>query len=215
MFKLYGRIGSGSAAIEALLQLTGMAYELVDVATDADGKAPAWFLKVNPRGQVPALGLADGSPMTESAAIMIYLADLPECTWKGQRLAPASTEPMRASYLRFMVYLSAAAYDTALRYFYSDRFSTDPAHAGAIQARASEHLDADFDTLAAAAHPAGPFLLGANISAVDIYAAMLIGWAPDIDKLFKRLPRLQKLYRAVLTEPVIRSVFERHRFSLG
>ena len=33
------------------------------------------YLKINPIGQIPSLQLADGSVITESAAIMLYLCD--------------------------------------------------------------------------------------------------------------------------------------------
>ena len=37
----------------------------------------------------------------------------------------------------------------------------------------------------------GPFMLGERMSAVDIYAAMLCSWAPDMGGAVRRAPRAQ------------------------
>lgn len=209
-FKLYGRRGSGSACVETLLAIANMPHEVVEVPKQEDGTAPSWYLAINPTAQVPALSLPGGYAMTESAAIMIYLADLPACTYRGNRLAPATTDQARAAYLRWMVFLSAAQYEAMLRYFYSARYSNEPAHAAAIQAKATQQVNVNFDRLAEGADKTGPFMFGATLSAVDIYAAMLLGWSADIEALFKRLPRLERLYRATMAEANIRETFTRH-----
>jgi glutathione S-transferase len=89
---------------------------------------------------VPILQLSDDTLMTESAAMMIYVADL----YPAAGLAPAAPAPERAAYLRWMLYFASAVYMADLRYFYPARYSTDAAHAEAIKQRASEHMDRDF-----------------------------------------------------------------------
>jgi hypothetical protein len=76
MFKLYARPGAGSAAVEALLSECDAAFEIIDVLREPDGTVPRSFQLINPRAEIPTLLLADNSIMTESAAMMIYLADL-------------------------------------------------------------------------------------------------------------------------------------------
>ena len=76
MFKLYARPGAGSAAVEALLAECGIAFEIIDVLRGPDGTVPQSYQQINPRAEVPTLVLSDNSIMTESAAMMIYLADL-------------------------------------------------------------------------------------------------------------------------------------------
>mgnify|MGYP003513541254 FL=1 len=91
MFKLYARPNAGSAAVEALLAECGAAFEIIDILREPDGTVPRSFLQINPRGEVPTLRLADNSIMTESAAMMIYLADL----HPAAGLAPSVTSPLR------------------------------------------------------------------------------------------------------------------------
>jgi glutathione S-transferase len=76
MLKLYARPGAGSAAVEAILAECGVAFEIIDVLRGPDGFVPQSYRQINPRAEVPTLVLPDNSIMTESAAMMIYLADL-------------------------------------------------------------------------------------------------------------------------------------------
>ncbi len=198
MFTLYARPGSGSAAVEALLCEVGADFRIEDVARQTDGSVPTSYLKINPRGEVPALRLADDSLMTESAAMMIYLADL----FPAAGLAPAFDEPARGAYLRWMLYFASAVYMADLRYFYPARYSADAAHTTAIKSQAATHMDRDFAIFAEALGQ-GPFILGETFSAVDIYAAMLVSWAPDLPTLFVRHPNIKALYDAVARRPKI------------
>ena len=100
MYTLYARVGSGSAVVEAVLAGCGIAFDLVDVPRS--GPAYESFLRLNPNGKVPALLLPDHSFMTESAAMVIYLADL----YSEAGLAPAINSPSRAQYLRWLLYFA-------------------------------------------------------------------------------------------------------------
>ena len=60
-YKLYGRPGSGSAACEAVLALSGLPHEIIDLERWPLGGAPAEILAISPLGQVPALVLPNGS----------------------------------------------------------------------------------------------------------------------------------------------------------
>jgi glutathione S-transferase len=202
-YVLYGRTNTGSAAVEALLAEAGASYELKDVAKNPDGSAPDWFKALNPRGEVPVLQLPDGGVMTESAAIMIFIAD------QFPGFAPKGSNVARATYLRWMVFLSANAYNSDLRMYYPERYSSDLAHAGAIKQQAERDLARDLAQFAGGVGE-GPYVLGKTFSAVDIYASMLFTWAPDVNAVFRSHPNLHRLYSATVSRPKIRSVWERH-----
>ncbi len=205
MFKLYSRRNAGSAAVEALLAELGAAVELVDVPRNADKSIPYWFKAINPRGEVPTLVLPDNSLMTESAAIMIYLADL----YPQSGLAPAPSSPLRARYLRWMVYFATAPYSSVLRMYFPERYSVDVSDAAAIGSKAAIDFKFDWDVFAEVLK-AGPFILGDMFSAADIYAAMLMGWSDDIEELFARHTNLRNLYEGVVARPAVASVWARN-----
>jgi glutathione S-transferase len=205
MYTLYARNGAGSMAPEALLAACGADYKVIVVERMPDGSFPEYFHRINPKAEVPTLVLPDDTVMTESAAMMIYLAD----RFPAAGLAPPAAAPARAPYLRWQVYLAATIYISDLRLFYPARYSTDPAAADGIKARAAQMMDAEF-AIYAGALGEGPFILGAQMSAVDIYAAMLCTWVPDRAQLFARHPNLQRMYEAVLARPEIRAVWTRN-----
>ncbi|HEY2635220.1 MAG TPA: hypothetical protein VGI51_10860, partial [Steroidobacteraceae bacterium] len=58
-FKLYGRPGSGSLAVQVALEEIGAGYERIWVGREAADVAQ--FRVMNPTGRVPALVLPDGT----------------------------------------------------------------------------------------------------------------------------------------------------------
>jgi glutathione S-transferase len=63
-----------SYKVRLLLSILGLRYTAVDVDIfNGANRTPA-FLRINPLGKVPALQLQDGTILTESNAILVYLA---------------------------------------------------------------------------------------------------------------------------------------------
>lgn len=205
MYTLYGRRGAGSQAVEALLAQCGAACTMIEVPRLADGSVSSDFLAINPRGEVPALILPDGEIMTESAAIMIHVADC----HPDSGLAPAIGDRQRARYLRWIAYLATTVYMSDLRMYYPARYSTDASDAPAIKQKAAADMQRDFDIFAAELGK-GPFILGERMSAADIYAAMLVTWADDSEVLYARHPVIRKLYEGVVSHPAIAAAWKRN-----
>ena len=89
---VYGATGSGSVAIEAALRLIGLPYRVEDHAPWESAAQARALTGINPLLQVPALALPSGEMMTESAAILIWLAD----AYPTAKLAPAPSDAMRS-----------------------------------------------------------------------------------------------------------------------
>lgn len=205
MFKLYGRPGSGSGAVEAILRLADIECEVVDLARWPEGEPPAELLAINPLAQVPVLILPDGSAMTESAAMCVHLADL----HPSAGLSPTIGEPSRAAFLRWMFYLSTNIYMSELRYFYPHRYTADAFGADAVKQASLDRKSFEWSVFAEALGNR-PFALGDRLSAVDIYTAMLISWIEDLDEFCARFPALRGLYHRVAEVPQIAKVWARH-----
>ena len=205
-FVLHGRPFTGSAAVEAIFELAAQPYRVVTAETEPDGRPPTSLLALNPLGQVPVLVLPSGEVMTESGAIVIYLADLfPEAG-----LAPLPHSPHRPRYLRWMLFLAANTYMGHLRFYNPARYTTDPDGAAAIKHAAHLDLERQFAILAEAVGD-GPWFLGDTFSALDLYAAMVIAWAEDVPALFARQPRLADHFAHVKARPRVRPVWQRHK----
>ncbi len=195
-YKLYGRAGSGSLAVQVALEEIGTPYERVWIANEPEPVAK--YRKLNPTGRVPALGLPDGTVMFESAAILIHLA----AAHPGARIGPQPGSIAHARFLQWMVYLSANVYEAVLRLYYSERFSTrGAADAEAIRDQGAADYLANLSLIDA---QLAPYVLGADYSIADAYLYMLAGWHPgDKAQLYARLPRLEALVSRVAVRPAV------------
>src|SRR5258708_2077961 len=184
-YKVYGRRNAGSLAVQIVLEEIGAPYELIWVSK-AEQEVEA-FRGVNPAGKVPALVLADGTAVSESAAILIHLT----AAHPAAGLAPPAGSAAHARFLQWMIHLSANVYDTALRYYYAERYSTAGA---AAQQGIKEKAVEDYLRQLELTHAAlSPYVLGEALSAADPYLYMLAGWFPgDAAELARRLPKLAR-----------------------
>jgi glutathione S-transferase len=186
-----------------LLEETGAAYELVWV-----GKAPAEIealRRISPAAKIPVLVLADGTVVSESAAILIHLTN----AHAAAALAPVAGSSAHARFLQWMVFLSANAYEAALRFFYPDRYSAaGEAAAAQIKRQALADWTSHFENVHAAL---SPYVLGAELSAADHYLYMLASWYPlDDPALAARLPKLRQHAELVRRRPATRKAEKDH-----
>jgi glutathione S-transferase len=73
MLTLYYAPGACSMASHIVLEETGEKYEPRKVDLAGGEQRTEAYLKLNPLGRVPVLGLDDGTPLTENTAILPYL----------------------------------------------------------------------------------------------------------------------------------------------
>lgn len=101
--KLFYKPGACSLAPHIILRETGKAFtlEAVDLMTKRLGDGSD-YLAINPKGQVPALQLDDGTLITEAVVIMQYLADsVPQ-----KNLLAATGELSRYKTLEWLNYIA-------------------------------------------------------------------------------------------------------------
>jgi glutathione S-transferase len=203
MYKLYGRPGSGSLAVQIALEETGASYDRIWVGTEATDVAQ--FRATNPTGRVPALMLPDGTVIFESAAMLIHLT----LSHPQAALAPQPGTNRHAAFLQWMVFLSANVYESVLRMYYSPRYSTrGEAESDGIRDKGT----ADYcNHLALISQGLGPYVLGGNFSIADIYLYMLASWYPgDKADLYRRLPKLEAHSKIVAARPAVAKVEADH-----
>jgi glutathione S-transferase len=202
-YKLYGRRGSGSLAVQIALEEIGASYDRIWVGTEAADVAQ--FRATNPTGRVPALMLPDGTVIFESAAMLIHLSlSHPQCA-----LAPQAGTNRHAAFLQWMVFLSANVYESVLRIYYPARYSTrGEADVEAIRGQGT----ADFSScIGLIAQGLSPYVLGGSYSIADIYLYMLASWYPgEKSDLYRRLPKLEAHAKIVSARPAVVKVEADH-----
>jgi glutathione S-transferase len=196
-YTLYGRRNAGSLAPQILLEEIGAPYEIIWVGKTAPEIEA--LRRVNPAGKIPSLVLPEGTVVAESAAILIHLTN----AHPDAGLAPRAGSAAHARFLQWMVFLSANVYEAALRYFYSERYSTGGAAAApAIKAQALTDYGAHLERASA---ELSPYVLGEKLSAADPYLHMLADWFPqDVQPLAARLPKLAQHAELLRRRPATR-----------
>ena len=201
-FTLYGRSGSGSLAVQVALEELAVPYERVWVANEpADVEH---FRKINPTGKVPALELPDGTVMFESAAMLIHLA----LQNAEAKLAPQPGTSRHAIFLQWMSFMSANVYESALRVFYSSRYSVrGESDAAAIREQGAVDYGLHLSLIGRALNP---YVLGADYSVADAYLYTLTSWFPEKEDLFARMPALAAHAEKVSSRAAVKKVEADH-----
>ncbi|KQV53096.1 glutathione S-transferase [Pelomonas sp. Root1217] len=203
---LYGAAASGSVAVEAALTLLGLPYQLIEGATWAEAAARDRVAPTNPMRQIPTLVLEGGEVMTESAAILIYLADLhPEA-----RLAPAPNDPRRRQFLRWMLYVSSAIY--SLHWIKPDvkRIGAPDSARDAVVNAVHERIAFCWSNMDRQLTP-GRYLLGDELTALDLYVAVISRFGPWRERFYESAPGMTTAVRRVDEEPRLAALW-RERF---
>lgn len=208
-YTLYSDKASGGVAVEAALTLIGAPYEVVDAATSdpADPESGDRVLAANPMRQVPALVLPDGQILTESAAILVWLAEQhPQAC-----LAPLAGDPERGQFLRWMSFVSAAIYSL---YWVKDdpsRLAPDPAAQEALVSRALDRIADCWGIMEAQTQP-GRYLLGDELTVLDLYVTVVSRFRPRRKRFYAAAPRLGEVARRVDADPRLQALWA-DRFS--
>lgn len=197
MYLLYGTRYTGTCAAQAALEEAGASYEQVEISTkDGDHRTES-YRAINPRQQVPALRLPDGTIVTEGPAILLHIAD----AFPKAKLAPQPGTSLRALHDRWLIYFAVNVYEGELRKAFGDRYTTDVDGRTGVEAAADAYVKRHYlifeDFLGDT-----PFCLGDHLSALDIYLWMLAQWM-DAEWLAHHCPRIQRIADRVKQRPLI------------
>lgn len=206
---LYGAAASGSVAVEAALTWLGLPFDVIEGATWAEPSARERVAGANPMRQIPTLVLPGGEVMTESAAILIYLADL----HPAARLAPALDDPKRREFLRWMLYVSSAIY--ALHWIKPDvaRIGAPASARESVVAAVHERIAHCWALMDEQLTP-GRFLLGDDLTVLDLYVATVSRFGPWRERFHAVAPRMTPAILRVDSEPRLAALW-RERFAAG
>ncbi len=212
-YRIYGAAGSGSVPVEAALTLIGAPYE---VAVEA----PTWegdhqrdkVAPVNPMRQLPVLITPEGEVMTESAAILTWLAE----RHPQARLAPTPGDPGRGQFLRWMSFIPASIYSL---YWVRDAparlVGDDPTAQARVLERSAERIAECWRIMDRQVSP-GRFLTGDAIGVLDLYVAVASRWRPMRRRFYREAPRMAEVVRRVDALPELQAFWAaRYPFEPG
>jgi len=190
--KLYYSPGACSLSPHIALMESGLPYELVKVDIRAKKLENGDdYLKINPKGQVPALGLDNGEVMTEGPVIVQLIADQAAAS----KLAPAAGSPERYRLQEWLNFVT-----TELHKGFSPLFN--PAIPDEVKAFFRDRIMSKFKFIdeALAGHD---YLMGQQFTVVDGYLFTILRWADAMKMDISALPNLVAYKARVAARPKV------------
>ncbi|MEJ1967460.1 MAG: glutathione S-transferase family protein [Rhizomicrobium sp.] len=206
-YTIFGDKGSGAFSAEAVLAEVGAPYSFRLVSLEKNEQRRPEFLAINPSGKLPALRLPEGEVITESAAILLTIAD----HFPTARLLPPQAGPDRARAYRWLAFMASEIYPMVEIADYPERFAPEGAAAEALRGQARMRLRERLQIVERFTH--GPWFLASGFSILDIYAAMFSRWRGSLGRDWDvgvHLPKLQALAAALSERPAIAPVWQHH-----
>jgi GST-like protein len=206
MYTLFGTQGSGSAAIEVALESAELPYRVVRASSWEPDSALATLKKSNPLVQIPTLQLPDGSVLTESAAILIWLG----LEHPSAHILPADGA-MRAQAIRGLVFIAANCYAAVSVIDYPERWCADIDDSArdrinrGTRAQLHRHWEVFADLF-----PARPWLSGEHPGGLDFLAAVVSKWSGSRAHLRSTRPGFSETLKRIEHHPTVAAVFKRH-----
>jgi glutathione S-transferase len=156
---------SRSQMVHWMLEEASAPYRIVPIDFEKGEHKASTFLAINPMGKLPTI-VHRGVVVTETAAIIAYIAD----NFPKAGLAPEPEDARRGAYYRWL-FFGAGCFEPALL----DKMMKRPE----VERKASVGWGSYDDVLATLkkALADGPYLLGQNFSAADVYVGSEIRFA--------------------------------------
>ena len=191
--KLYYAPGACSLSPHIALLEAGLPYDLVKVDLRAKKLENGDdYLQVNPKGQVPALGLDNGELVTEGPVIIQMIADQA----KDKQLAPARDSAERYRLQEWLNFIT-----TELHKNFSPLFQ--PAIPDEVKTFFRERLTGKFKyidgQLAGRDH-----LMGKDFSVADGYLFVMLAWADRLNLDLSALPNLMAYKARIAARPKVK-----------
>ena len=200
MLTLYYSPNSCSLASHLTLEHAGAEYDLVRIDFSANEQRSPAYLKVNPKGRVPALVTSSGV-LTETPAMLQFIAQ----THPKAKLAPLD-DPFRLAEMNaFNSYLCSTVHVAHAHRMRGHRWADDAAALEAMRKKVPQSVGDAFAVIENE-YLRGPWVLGEQFSTSDYYLLTIARWLEGDGVDLARLPRVLEHRRRMLDLPVVARV---------
>lgn len=192
--KLYYSPGSCGLASQIVLHEAGQAFTLVKVDFASKRTSEGDYLRVTPKGMVPALELDDGDVLTEGAVILQWIADrhpelglLPRFGSRERYTALAWLNYIATDLHKGMAVMFSPFIDKAAKTAFAD------GNLGPRLAYVDQHLARN------------DYLLGTAFSAADAYLYNVLTWPHRVDIDISGYAAIQAFLARMESRPSVRA----------
>ncbi len=200
MLKLYYAPRTCSLATHIALEDVGADYSTVRISFAANQQQSPDYLKINPKGRVPAL-VTDRGILTETPAMLAFVAQ----SFPAAQLAPLDDPFAFAEVQAFNSYLCSTLHIAHAHRMRGHRWvdADDAAAIAAMQRKVPQSVTAGFRA-GRARHVQGPWVMGERYTICDPYLFTLAQWLEADGVDLSRIPKVVDHRRRMSERPNVK-----------
>jgi len=205
MIKFFYAVGSCALASHIALEEAGAEYEAVRLNfADNDQRKPE-YLKINPKGRVPAL-ITDAGILTETPAILAYIAQV----YPKAALAPLDDPFAFARLQSFNSYLCSTAHVNHAHLSRGSRWADEASSIEDMKRKAPKVVGESFALMESEMF-AGPWVMGAAYTVADPYLFTVARWLERDNVDIARFPKIHDHHKRMAERPAVKKVLAEHQ----
>lgn len=195
MYKIFYSPGACSLASHIALAEAGADYEAVRLNFQTGEQRAPEYLKINPKGRVPALVTPKGT-LTETPAILVYIAQ----TFPKAKLAALDDVWAFAQAQSFNSFLCSTVHVHHAHRTRGTRWADDEAAIEGMKKKVAQNMT-DAYQLIEGGMMKGPWVTGDTYSMCDPYLFTLSGWLESDGVDIKQFAKVHDHYQRMLQRP--------------
>lgn len=206
MLTLYYAPGTCALASHLALEYTGAPYEAKRLDFKQQQQRTPEYLRINPKGRVPAL-VTDRGVLTETPALLQYIAQ----SFPTAQLAPLDDAFLLGKVNEFNSYLCSTVHVNHAHKGRGYRWvqETDTEALEAMKAKVPQTMAESF-ALIEEKLLQGPWVLGERFSTSDLYLYTLTRWLPGDGVDVQRFPKVAAHLRRMEAQPQVQKIAALH-----
>lgn len=207
MLKLFYSPGSCALASHIALEEAGADYQAVRVNFADNEQRKPEYLKVNPKGRVPAL-VTDHGILTETPAILVYISQ----THPEAALAPLDDPFALARLQSFNSYLCSTVHVAHAHGGRGARWADEPSSLEDMKRKVPQNVAACFELIEDSMLQ-GPWVMGERYTVADPYLFTVSGWLNRDGIDIARFPKVADHHARMRKRPAVARTLEQESAS--
>jgi glutathione S-transferase len=202
MLTFYYAPGTCALATHLALEYSGAPYQAVRLDFKSQQQRSPEYLKVNPKGRVPAL-VTDRGVLTENTALLQYIAQ----SFPKSQLAPLDDPFLLAKVNEFNSFLSSTVHVNHAHKGRGHRWvdAENTAAIDAMKKKVPQTMTESF-TLIEEQLFKGPWVLGERFSTADLYLYTITRWLEGDEVDVQRFPKVADHMKRMGAQPQVQKV---------
>jgi glutathione S-transferase len=205
MLTFYYAPGTCALATHLALEYAGAPYEAVRLNFKEQQQRSPEYLRVNPKGRVPALVTPQGV-LTETPALLQYIAQ----TCPQAQLAPLDDPFELAKMNEFNSYLCSTVHVAHAHGARGYRWTDEPQAIESMKKKVPQTMGECFELIETQMFR-GPWVLGEHLSTSDLYLYTLTRWLQGDHVDVQRFPKVADHLRRMDAQPQVQKVLAAQR----